>query len=219
MYLKDECTYHRTNDFLWEFCHNKYIRQFDDEITIHNARKPAPELFFLGFHSSVDPQKYIRAIKPEMGPYPPEMDYDLPLRGEVPIERYLHTHGRIAKIVNLRSFHRHNPDTLYFIRAYVPAKELNDSAIVDVNGKSLKYYKKAKRESRITKIIDGNKYIKLERFLVRVLNSDTALLENEFPMDISTKHTKIFPYVNRVIFFSQMILMIDWKNRQKKLVE
>lgn len=196
LYLTDECTRYRTPDFLWEFCHNKYIRQFDDDITIHNARKPEAELFFLGFHSSVDPQKFVRTIRPNTGPYQPEIDYDIPLRGQVPVQKYLHTHGRIAKIVNIRSFHRHTPDTLYFIRAYVPAKELNDHAVVDLNGKTLKYYKKNNIESRITKIIDGNKYVKLERFILKVLNSHTALLDKAFPMDISTTHTKIFPYVN-----------------------
>lgn len=50
--LKDFCTTLPTRFFLFEFCHQKYARQFDDASTMFWGNKPAPENYYMGFQAN-----------------------------------------------------------------------------------------------------------------------------------------------------------------------
>lgn len=42
--LQDLCVYHETNEFVWQFCYKKYVKQFDNENTVRNIQK---KVFFI----------------------------------------------------------------------------------------------------------------------------------------------------------------------------
>eukprot|EP01016_Furgasonia_blochmanni_P007326 TRINITY_DN1293_c0_g1_i10.p1 TRINITY_DN1293_c0_g1~~TRINITY_DN1293_c0_g1_i10.p1 ORF type:complete len:694 (+),score=90.69 TRINITY_DN1293_c0_g1_i10:1635-3716(+) len=90
--LRDACAQHRTKEFLWEFCYQKYARQYDDELTIRNANKPQEELFFMGFYENFNFNQ-----KGKKGPYDDHLvNYKL---SQTPL---LSTQGHIIRFVNHR---------------------------------------------------------------------------------------------------------------------
>ena len=50
--LKDVCTIMPTRFFLYEFCYQKYAKQFDDANTMFWGNKQSPETYFLGQHEN-----------------------------------------------------------------------------------------------------------------------------------------------------------------------
>jgi len=186
IHLKDVCTQHRTNDFLWEFCFEKYVRQYDDEITKRNAGKPKFELFFIGFHTSSQSLKYITEIHPYPKTYIPEREYNqLPIRQEIPNYEYIQTIGRVVRVLHIPQ--NYNQKYIYSVYAFIPAQELQDDDVIDSSGVTKKNYRHTFR-SRTT-LSQG--FYQVERTISKVLSPYLLLLNEPFPFDIATNQAKI----------------------------
>lgn len=163
---------------------------------MNNAAKPREELFFLGFHPAADSQKFETTITEGMGDYrPPRENYGLATRLEIPSYKYIHTFGRVARVMNVKSMMNYQADTLYFVRVSVASNIVKENDIVDLEGNTLGYYIKNNITASITKTLGGNEYIQLERLVIKVVSSYIILLKNEFPMDIATSRVDIYAYV------------------------
>jgi hypothetical protein len=202
IHLKDVCTQYRTKDFLWEFCFEKYVRQYDDEITQINALKPKFELFFLGFYEPSQSLKYMLQILADNPNYIPEREYyQLSIRQEIPNYEYIQTHGRVVRVLNLPQ--NYNQRYIYSVYAFIPIEELDDDDIIDSSGMTKKNYKHNFRSR--TALSQG--FYRVERTIFKVLSPYLLLLNEPFPFDIATNQAKITINVRKLLLF--LIDLID----------
>lgn len=187
---------------MWELCFQKYARQYDDHLTMLHARKPRPELFFIGFHPSVQPSKYLNAIRPETGEYNPDVEYTtMPTRILVPNFQYVRTYGPILRAFNVRSYSLFKPDTLYFVQIDIPADRVPHDAIVDFDGNTLDDFISQNKTSKVMKKLSNRSYITIKRLILKSFSPYIFLMDRELPIDIATSHAKVFPYVLSALDF------------------
>ena len=197
IHFKDTCVRHRSKDFLWEFCYGKYLRQYDDRFTAQAANKPSYELFFLGFFDATQAPKFQKEITPNTGDYNPKREYfEKETRYLLLEDTYIQTKGNLVQISNVSTIGNNKNGDVFALIAYVPASKLTDqNIVVNPSGETLGDHIRNNTRDKITKTINGEPYIMLER-LVRVVTSpSTFLLEEEFPLDITTKQIELRPYV------------------------
>ena len=147
VHLKDACSRYRTKDFLWEFCFEKYLRQYDDELTFRNVNKKKKELYFLGYFNPQDSRKYSLRMTESTGHYQPEREFlDEMIRFEIPGYRYVSTIGRMARIYNMKNFAAIKLDEPYILTVHIPRRLLKgNSFIVDCDGKTMEHYETTNR--------------------------------------------------------------------------
>jgi len=186
IHLKDICTQYRTNDFLWEFCFEKYVRQYDDEITKKNVLKPKFELFFLGFHAPSQSLKYLAQIYPHPYNHIPEREYhQLSIRQEIPNYEYIQTIGRVVRVLHIPQ--NYNQRYIYSVYAFIPITELQDDDVIDSSGMTKKNYKHTFRSRAAL----SQGFYQVERTISKVLSPYLLLLNEPFPFDIATNQAKI----------------------------
>ncbi len=196
IHFKDVCIRHRTKDFLWEFCHEKYLRQYDDQLTVQAASKQLYELFFLGFYDVTQADKFQKRITPMTGDYDPPREYfDKPIRYTLSSDPYIQTFGQIVKFSNV-SISYNKTSEVFALVTWVPASQLNDKSIINPAGETLGEYKKSNTQDKITKTIKGESYIILERLVIAITSDSTLILESAFPIEIATRHYDLRPYVS-----------------------
>lgn len=196
IHFKDSCTRHRTKDFLWEFCYGKYFRQYDDALTIQNVNKPKAELFFLGFFDPSQSAKFADIITPETGNYEPEREYfDTEIRYKLVEESYIRTFRNMVRMSNISDISFSEKVEMLALEVYIPVSEIkNSSTVMNIKGTRLSAFIENDKLSMITKVIDGKKYYKLQRF-IRVIASTTLLiLDQPFPFDVATDKFDIILY-------------------------
>ena len=164
-----------------------------------NAGKPQPELFFVGFHESAQPLKYIKSIKPETGNYDPEPDHTtFSTRIQIPYYQYIQTCGPILRAFNVRSYSLFKSGILYFMQVDIPAENVSKDAIIDFEGHTLDDFIKQNQTYKVTKKLSNKNYIIVKRLILKSFSPYVFLMDRELPVDIATSRAKIFPYVNFV---------------------
>ena len=168
---------------------------------MRNAAKPREELFFLGFQSAADAEKYESTVTEGMRGYrPPREHHTLPIRLEIPSYKYIQTFGKVARVMNVKSMMNYQPDTLYYVRTYVSSHIVKDDDVVDLAGNTLGYYRNKNTTTLVTKTFGGKEYIQLEKFIIKVVSSYILLLKDEFPMDIATSRVEVYSYVSISVY-------------------
>ena len=124
IHFKDSCVRHRTKDFLWEFCYGKYLRQYDDALTMQNAHKPKAELFFLGFFDPSQSAKFTNIITPETRDYNPEREYfEREIRLSLVEESYIRTFRNMVRMSNVSNIALKEKEEMLALEVYIPLEK------------------------------------------------------------------------------------------------
>ena len=193
VHFKDFCVRHRTKDFLWEFCYGKYLRQYDDKITIANALKPGPELFFLGFLNPNDAKKYELVISKETGDYSPPREYFAKeIRLALPKEKYIQTNKNLVLLSDVLHLEDYPEGSLLSLIIYVPGSQLSDTRIkINPIGETLA----GNTASSNRRNVNGVVYHRLERLIRVIVDMNTIILDEAFPFDVATNQANIEIFV------------------------
>jgi hypothetical protein len=180
MHFKDLCATTRTKVFLWEICHKKHGKQYDDATTIMNAQKQQAELFYLGWYNDEGDDRF--SLTKELNVEPDKRKYF------IKYDKILLTDGNIVKFINYASLSTISQHKPYALSIYVPLKEVENipDLILDVTGKTLKTYKDEEGLSARIKMIHGEKHVKIDRKISKFISSSIVFIATPFPFDMIT---------------------------------
>ena len=206
--MKDICADYRTPVFLWDFCSQEYVRQYDDDITIINAGKQnyagGPELIFLGFYraneahlyqaNTAKEKKQHRLYKKTTGmpqsagtaADDASLRYQYTIAVPSPIIR---TFGRVVRCeaINMLLVTREYKLTVKF-----PSNQVSkDNVVMTLDGKTLKELKTTNKLAAYTEQIKGVKYYKVERMIEIIANEHYVIIDRNFPLDTATTQFEI----------------------------
>lgn len=203
--MKGICANYRTPTFLWDFCFQEYVRQYDDDITIINAGKQnyagGPELIFLGFFNFDDaplyhvttPQEkkqhrlYKKTI-PGLQNLQKNTDrYQFSLKSK---ENFIYSFGKIVRYQTNRTL---IPIKDYILNISVPVQSLGmgEDFVLSLDGKNVMELKNLEKLSEYTQTINGKKYYKFERLVDILVNDNYFLVNTKLPENISTSIVEI----------------------------
>lgn len=208
IHFKDYCVRHRTKDFLWEFCYGKYLRQYDDKMTIANAMKAGPELFFLGFLNPNDSARYELIITKDSGDYNPPREYfEKDIRSVLYQEKYVQTLKNIVLLSDIFQLELYDHSTLLSLIVFVPANQLTNTTVLNPKGQTIN----DNLEGVHTRVINGELHYRLERLVRVIVDANTFILSEPFPFDIATNHVTIEIYVSLMSTTLLILFSIDEK--------
>lgn len=207
-FLEGECTRMRRPDFIWEFCHGKYIRQFDDETTFKVSKKKTLENYFLGFHPDYDLKRYsLVNVSEDYKTGRPQEYFHFKesksktkqsLSEKKPSHYFLNKTGSVlfsfGPVIRIRS------DTYGFLVKFSKTSQdfdlrlsvwLPEDKIPEIEGVNQFYDPATGATTKERKRFDGVPYLKIMLWVGRVIDNSTLLLRETPLYDFTTSYFEL----------------------------
>ena len=202
--MKGVCANHRTPVFLWDFCFQEYIRQYDDDVTIINAGKQnyagGPELIFLGFYNP-DDAIYYQVNTPnerkqhrlyKKNPFgqketiEEDTSYLYQIKNPGP---FIRSYGRLVRYQGNRMFSEYKE---YVLVVKIPSNLIAiKDPVLNLEGKTASQLLTLGKLEEYSEQINGQKYYRLERLIDVNIDGHYFLLRENLPVGITSQYVDI----------------------------